>query len=306
MHNIFQQLAVIIIYILLGIYLRKIKKIPKETGGILSTIIVGIMLPCTIVNSFLKMEVGIPLKEIVVVLIAASLMFVLLSIIAKTTGLLFRLTQKEKGIWEFALMFSNNIFMGFPIIEAIFGKQALIYASLACIPCNTLMFSYGIYLIAKGEKKYQHSWGELINSCMAASAVAVLLLIFPIELPEVLANVIESMGNMASPLAMIVLGFAMADSLKLSLLKTWRTYVFCFLRLLAAPFVISGILQIVFPEHRMITGVLAVTAAMPASNTVVLMSEKYENDTEFAVKCVTVSTMLFMITAPALTCFSQI
>ena len=47
------------------------------------------------------------------------------------------------------VMFSNNLFMGFPVIEAVLGSEALLYAAFLNIPVQIVMFTFGVQLIVK-------------------------------------------------------------------------------------------------------------------------------------------------------------
>ena len=52
----------------------------------------------------------------------------------------------ERGADTFGAIFSNCAFMGFPVVEAIFGKDAIFAASIANIPFQLLAFSVGPYI----------------------------------------------------------------------------------------------------------------------------------------------------------------
>jgi predicted permease len=46
--------------------------------------------------------------------------------------------------------------MGFPIIAATYGNEALLYASVFVLPFNALIYTYGIYKIGGGKgNKFQ-------------------------------------------------------------------------------------------------------------------------------------------------------
>lgn len=298
MEQLLLQLSTMLIYIVIGVYFRKKQKLPENAEAILSILVVSIMTPCTILGAFLNVKVDISVKTIIMVLATAFLMFVLLALLGKVSARILKVPDNQKGLWEFMLIFSNNIFIGFPIIETMVGKGALIYASIICIPCNALIFSYGLYLIGRENNKYNFSLGEIINPCTIVSILAVILLFIPVTIPEIVVNIVKTLGNMSTPIALIVLGMVMGSMLNLQILKEKKIYFFCILRLVIAPILIKIVLSIFGTKYDDICKVLIITAALPASNVAIILSEKYQNDAEMAAKYVTISTICFAILIP--------
>ncbi len=62
-----------------------------------------------------------------------------------------RVSAEDKGVFRVMTIFSNIGFMGFPVISAVYGADALLYASLFLFPYNILIYTYGI--MAMGKKK---------------------------------------------------------------------------------------------------------------------------------------------------------
>ena len=80
---------------------------------------------------------------------------------------LFQVREKELGIYKFLILFSNVGFMGFPVIEAIYGDIGIVYASLFNLPFYLLVYTVGIYFVAlDGEEdmKLELIFLQLFNS----------------------------------------------------------------------------------------------------------------------------------------------
>lgn len=298
MEQLLVQLSTMLIYIAIGVYFRKEQKLPENAEVILSILVVSVMTPCTILSAFINKKADISVKTIIIVMGTAFLMFILLALIGKVSAKILKVPNDKKGLWEFMLIFSNNIFIGFPIIETMVGKGALIYASIICIPCNALIYSYGLYLIGKENDKYNFSLKEIINPCTLVSIVAVILLFKPVAIPEPLVNIVKTLGNMSTPIALIVLGMVIGNIFKLQMIKEKEIYCFCFLRLVIAPILIKLALSILGSKYVDIYKVLTITAALPVSNVSIILSEKYQNNEEMAAKYVTISTIFFVLLIP--------
>ena len=63
------------------------------------------------------------------------------------------LGKSNRYIYENLLIFANTGFMGFPVISALYGNFAIFPFSIINMPLNILVYSYGVYLIEKREKK---------------------------------------------------------------------------------------------------------------------------------------------------------
>nr|WP_278320929.1 AEC family transporter [Clostridium tetanomorphum] len=48
--------------------------------------------------------------------------------------------------------FSNFGFMGYPIVEGIYGKIGVFYAAIFGIPFNIILLTYGVIMFNKEEK----------------------------------------------------------------------------------------------------------------------------------------------------------
>lgn len=60
----------------------------------------------------------------------------------------FHASKKEAGVYKCLIVFGNIGFMGFPMISAVYGAQALIYGAGFLILYNILIYSYGEIVMA--------------------------------------------------------------------------------------------------------------------------------------------------------------
>ena len=79
----------------------------------------------------------------------------------------------------FDKLLDNNAFMGFPVIRALWGSKALVYAALLNIPVSVMMYTYGIWLYARGSGEQQKfSLRKLINITNVSAVVVLILAMF--------------------------------------------------------------------------------------------------------------------------------
>ena len=132
--------------------------------------------------------------------------------------------QENKALWQFMILFTNAGFMGLPAIQAILGNQAMLYGALFLLPLNCLMYGYGESLFRKGG----FSLKKFMNGPMIASVIALVLCIFNVKLPYILAQTCTYIGNVTTPLSMMVIGAGLVkmDVKELLDLKLWAFTIF--------------------------------------------------------------------------------
>lgn len=199
---------------------------------------------------------------------------------------------------QFLTVFSNIGFMGFAVIDSIFGGGGLFYASIYNIPNGLLIFSLGIYLLTKGRTENKFNFRKLLF--MPANIAAILSLIFflfDITLPSTILATASSIGNITTPLAMILIGMAMVNINIKKALTDVRMYLFGFFRLLIFPVLVYFVLANIVTNDLML-GVFALMASMPGPSMAVTLSTQYGGNVEFATKYVFLSTVLSVVTIP--------
>jgi predicted permease len=108
--------------------------------------------------------------------------------------------------------------MGIPVINALFRGSAglsemLIYVSVYIAVFNIVNWTVGIYIIS-GNKKYITVKNALINPTTVALVIALPLFFLGVSLDErfaELASAFRMLGDMTTPLSMIIIGIKLAE-----------------------------------------------------------------------------------------------
>ena len=110
----------------------------------LSNIIVDITCPALILSS--TMGGKLPEREMILPLLGISLLtYIILTGVAFVVPRYLTDKKDDEGAIGFALMFGNVGFIGYPIVDSIFGHEAVFYAAVlnvVTIPLMTLLFSH--------------------------------------------------------------------------------------------------------------------------------------------------------------------
>jgi len=205
----------------------------------------------------------------------------------------------ERGVYQFAIVFGNVGFMGFPVIGAIYGSDALFFVAIFNLVFNVLVFSVGIAMMTEGRKE-GFDLKMLLNPGIVASVIGFLLFLGSVEIPSPFIDSIEILGDVTTPLAMIIVGALLATFPAAEMVGNWRTAVASFVRLLVVPVAFCFLLR-PFVSDPLIFGVLITLAAMPAAANTSIFAEEYGADARLASQVVFVSTLCSLVTIPLIT-----
>jgi hypothetical protein len=205
-------------------------------------------------------------------------------------------SDTEKGVFQFMLIFPNVGFMGIPVSEAILGPGSLFYVILFNLPFNFLVFTMGVYLLARGRPG-KMDLRLLVTPGLVASLIGLALFLAGYTLPAPAGITLDWIGKATTPLAMLVVGALLATLPVSRLAGDRRIMVITAFRLVIFP-VLAFALLVPFIHDRLLLGTIVLLIAMPVAANTVLLSEEYKVDATLASQGVFLSTLLCLATIP--------
>lgn len=279
---------------------------PEGTQTVLTKVVIYVATPCTILYSVLANEDLPDAAAIAFILLVSVGCYAVLIALALLAVRLMRVEPGLRGIYVCMLVFSNCGFIGFPVVETIFGSQAVFYTSVFNIPFYPFVYTLGAYLMIRdsralgGERKrVEIKASTFLNPCLAASAAAIVLALTGWRFPPVLTDTIASIGNITTPGALLVIGISVARQPLKAMLGSARVYLLSVLRLIAVPTLVWFALHF-FVRDQLLLGVAVVVFGMPVATAVPMLVTEYGADETSAVQGVFLTTVLSMVTIPLL------
>jgi malate permease and related proteins len=206
----------------------------------------------------------------------------------------------ERGAHAFGAIFSNCAFMGYPVVIAILGKDALFAASIANIPFQVLAFSVGPYILAKSAGgKAKLGLSSFVTPAAVASVIGFGLFLGGIALPAPLASAATLLGDTTTPLSMLLIGAIVSRMDFREAIGAPRLFVTAVYRLALFPLALFDLLRALGLNGLLLT-LPVVLAAMPVAANSAILAEAYGGDAETASSLVLVSTLLSLVTITAL------
>lgn len=290
--------AILLIYLLVGVYARRKNMITETSQQSFIDFLIRIALPCMVFESFNQELTARQLLSASLVLAVAFAVSLFSLLLGKV--LFRRYPARRKSILQYGALISNSGFAGLPLVESAYGSLGLFYASVFIIPNRIFMWSAGISLFTQTDFKNRMK-NILLNPGIIAVFLGIFRMLTRLPFPAFADTAIKSIGNCTASLSMIVVGTILADIPPKSVFDR-DAFLLSFIRLLALPGFTLILLKVANFDMTA-TAVAVILTAMPVGTTTALLGKKYHADSEFASKCVFVSTALSLVTVPFLTLF---
>ncbi|NFE19536.1 AEC family transporter [Clostridium botulinum] len=297
--NIINQVLILSIIMGIGVICGKRKILNEEATKRLSDFLVKVTLPCLILSSFNYNFTEDMIKNAKMFFIYSIIIHIALILIS---GLFFiKYNERARKVLKFSTIFSNSAFMGYPVIEALYGKIGVFYASIFGIPFNIFMLSAGI-MIYTGERDAKNLKGILKHPGIIATVLGMFILVFSISIPIPINTALQYVGSMTTPLSMIIVGSMLADINIKEIFSGTEAYYGSFVRLIIIPALVY-ILMIVVKADKLLLEICVILEAMPTAVLATVLAEEYDGDVVLAAKCVFITTILSVITIPLVVAF---
>ena len=201
--------------------------------------------------------------------------------------------KKRRATLTVLSMVSNCGFMGYPVIIATMGEDALIYAVMFVTAFNLMSWTLGAYFF--GGRNAMQPRQLLRNPTIIAVIGGLMLFLTGWTLPSFINSALDMMGATTTPLAMFVIG-ARLISLRREHLKDMKLLLACELRLILFPALI--LLLRLTPLPVMVVSSVYLCTAMPCAALTAMQAERWDCEKELASRGVALSTALSMLTVP--------
>ena len=215
-----------------------------------------------------------------------------------------KVNPSKSGSWIFALVFSNNAFVGYPLMYALYGNDGLFLMAMGNVVQNVLIFSLGIKLITLNYNLKDHIRLRHIIFTKQNIAVVVGMFIFflQIPIPEPVLTLVTYVANLTVPLSMMVVGMSLSRYDVRNMFTDKEAYRLTIIRMVLLPLVMVVIFKVlgINANQNLPLAILFFTAALPAPAFTTIMAERHNTSIEFSSKCVFLTTVLSILTVPIL------
>jgi len=313
--TIIRQIIILVILALVGFISGKKKYLPNNAGIILSKLVVKVTLPSLIFTTLTGYKFS--KQEIIdgcLVYIYGLIFIVFAYFVAKLISDRLKIDDAQKNIYRMLSIFGNIAYMGFPLLESLYGSRGLIYAIFFQLANDTLLWTLGIYLVNKqNAKSWRDNIKHLFNINTLAFAIGILAIIINFqglisryELLgkgyELLFEALNPLGKSTTYISMIFIGLILSNATIQGIsdiFKKYSIFIFSFVKLLVIPIIAHIVLLFVGKNlDPLVVKVIVLELAMPGGTIVSALTAEYNSDYQYATEGVFISTLLSVITLP--------
>lgn len=298
---------------LVGFVCVKSKYISKEHNDGMSKIIVRITLPILVVTSLTSLDLDREklINSIHVLLI--SLVTVAFLYAAGTLMSKIGKMQKARSVMHRCMTcFGNVVFMAFPLIQALYGAEGLLYAVIYELANDMFLWTLGVYemnTIREQKLSFLGNLKKLLNPGTIAFAVAFIMMAFRWKFPGVtsallrwkffgaMSEALTGIGSTTTYMSMLFIGGTLALVDFKHIYKRIWLFVLTLVKMIAIPVLLMFILKL-FNINDVVKAVIILQAAMPTSTVLVVLGTEYDGDVLYCAEGVFITHLAGLATLP--------
>ena len=300
LNSTLNQMFFLIMMIAVGFVLAKLKLIPQNSSTVLAKLENTVFIPALVMGTFID---NFTVEKLSGTWKLFAFSFAMMIIIIPLSIFVPRLVTKDeftRNIYTYGLAFSNFGFMGNSVVKALFPNifwQYLIFT----LPLWTLIYLWGVpALLMPAEEEKRGIVGRLknlLNPMFIAMIIGIVIGIFDIPLYSGITNVVTTLGDCMSPVAMILTGITIASISMKKAFTNIGVYVISIIRLILIPVAFIFLFVLLpLPNEFVICAVCSL--AMPLGLNTIVIPSAYRKDPTVASGMALISHLLSCVTIP--------
>ena len=298
---VLEKMIMLVLLMVVGFGAAKAGWVDGDFSQKASRLVMNVFVVGLIVSSVVNTEPIMTNRELAVAVVSVFLVFFLGGALGWIAARLLRFRGRDRNVAWLSVFFMNNVFIGFPVVEALFGSEAIFCASLSNLPFNLLLYTVGVAYLQAGDGRGRVSLREAFSIPLVATLLAIGLFLFQIPVPELVVDTCRTLGAATVPVSMIIVGISLSHVPIREALLDGKAYAVSLVKLILCPVVTWAILRLFLDPSSLIFGVLVVIAACPSAAMITILSVRFGADDTLASKIKFLSTVLSAVTLPMMT-----
>ena len=265
----------IFLFLALGLLLQRIKQFPTHLYKVLNKVVLYVCLPAITLYHIPKIKWS---NELLFPILSGWIGFLLALVFFHFLGRRLGWSNKLIGCLILTAGLCNSSFLGYPIIEALFGKKGLETAILVDQPGTFVVVStLGVFVAAFYSKGSADALSILKKIILfppfITFLVACLLNVLQYDLDTNVQSVLVKVGSLVTPLALLSVGLQLTFDRKSQHWQFLRLGLF--FRLVVVPLVILVLYVFILKQHSEAIKITIMEMAMAPMITGAILASTY-------------------------------
>lgn len=301
LEGIFEVLFIIAI----GVILSKKGWFGSNMSAVFSKLVMKISLPLYMLCQMEKDFTHDSLIRIAPDLLLPFASIFLAYIVGRIAAKVLHIRRERQGVFVTCFFIANTIFIGLPVNLALFGTQSVPSVMLYYMANTTMFWTLGIYHIvndSQGGKGNMPLFSaqtikKVFSPPLMGFLIGLALVLANIKLPNFLLTSFQYVGNMATPLSLLVIGIEMAG-ISLSDIHWDRDVVGALIgRFLVCPACVLALLPFI-PVTPMSAQVFTMQASMPAMTQMTVVAKSIGADVRYSTQVTFITVVMGIVVIP--------
>jgi predicted permease len=280
----------------------------KGSDDVIARLVFNITLPCLLLTSITGMDMTPEIwRNGVGVILFSAMIHGIQMLIGFSSSKILKLSERKQVIHIIHTFKGNTIFIGFPLLDALFpGGEGLLYAALYNFASNIIMWTVGVMFLDKSKTSSPiKNLSKLININTISLLIGLSFLIAGVKMPDLVTGSIGRLGSATSPLAMIFIGLKFSTIRIRDIVTDRSVWVYSFNKLIFIPLLAGAFVFILrmipfFNISDTASMCVLMQASTPGFAMMMIIAKIYNADTDTAAKNFFLSTLLSILSLPAM------
>ena len=276
-----------------GFLCGKLGLIDRELNRKASELLLLVVSPCLIFSSY---QVEYDAALLGNLLLAFGLSVGSFAVQLLCAHLLLPRTRRDAAVEQLSVVYPNCMFLGIPLIEALYGAEGVLYLT-AYITCfNVLIWTHGV-IVMDGRFDRRQLLKKLCSPALIAIAAGLVLFLLRVRLPGWILGPVRSISGMNTPLAMLIAGATISQTPLRSCVRERRLYRVLAIRMLLVPALLLAAFW-ALPVPVMPRMAVFLAAACPTASYCTMFALRYGHDSGYAARIFALTTLSAAVCLP--------
>jgi malate permease and related proteins len=261
----------------------------KLDVGTLNRLQINVIMPCFFIFTLSTSKQ--PLSAVWPTALFMLIQFLFLIPLGWLIAMAFRMKPETRPVVGLGMAYANVGFFGVPVTLLAFGPDYLIHVSIMAVFMAVLAVTVGVWLLAPGGTGLFSKLRTAFETpLIPAIALGLVLRGFDLQMPPVLSQPVQMMGQTFTALALYTLGAQVASS-PLTNVRFGPQALMVVLKFVLAP-AVTWALAHYLELPRDLIDMLVVLTATPVGVIITIYCIEYNRDPDFIASSVVITTAL--------------
>lgn len=299
-----KQLIIMSLISVVSYFFSKKKKYGENESKFLSNLLLFVISPCLILNTF---TIPYSVEKIKAIGSSALISVITLSFLV-LLSIIFVHSKTEIGksrdrFDKVSFVYSNAGFIGIPLINGVFGAEGVFLLMGYIVIYNSFLWTHGIGTVT-GKINFKQI---LTNPNILAIIIGVIIFVTPIQIPSILAQTVKIIGDLNTAVSMIILGLLFANfkkpekGEKTPALRIGKVILFRLIILPIALLILYKVLHtfiFVTPAMFQIMMIIFIAASCPVGMSVANFAVIFGKEESYCSLLVAISSVFCVVSLP--------